>query len=162
MCQHKLGMSERAACRVTGQARSTQQRTPKAETVDDPDRWLRDWLNEWAHCPENVRNGYRRVWADLRYEEGLAVNKKRVHRVWREEGLQVAKRRRRKRVGESSGPIIDADAPNVVWAIDFQFDSTVDGHKFKIASMVDEHTHTRIVARSDGPFDHWRGPRHRA
>ena len=60
--------------------------------------------------------------------------------MWREEGLQVARRRRRKRVGSSSGPIIDEDAPNVVWAIDFQHDSTHDGRGFKIASMIDEHT----------------------
>ena len=77
------------------------------------------------------------------------INKKRVHRIWREEGLQVAKRRRRKRVGESSGPIIDADAPNVVWAIDFQHDSTADGHKFKIASMVDEHTRESLLDLTD-------------
>ena len=43
------------------------------------------------------------------------------------------------------GPIIDADAPNVVWAIDFQHDSTADGHKFKIASMVDEHTRESLL-----------------
>ena len=91
-------MSERAACRVTGQARSTQQRTPRADTVDDPDRWLRDWLNEWANLEGNARKGYRRAWADLRYEEGLVINKKRVHRVWREEGLQVGEDRRSVRV----------------------------------------------------------------
>ena len=58
MLQERLDMSQRLACRVTGQARSTQQRTPKADTVDDPDRWLRDWLNEWANEPENARKGY--------------------------------------------------------------------------------------------------------
>ena len=109
-------MSQRLACQVTGQARSTQQRTPKCERPDDPDRWLRDWLNEWATNTGNARKGYRRAWADLRYEEGLVINKKKVHRIWREEKLQVAKRRRRQRVGESSGPIIDADAANIVWA----------------------------------------------
>ena len=145
MLQERLDMSQRLACRVRGQARSTQQRTPKADTPDDPDRWLRDWLKDWANTPENARKGYRRAWSDLRYEEGLVINKKRVHRIWREEGLQVAKRRRRKRVGESSGPIVDADAPNVVWAINFQHDSTADGRKFKIASMVDEHTRESLL-----------------
>ena len=145
MCQQKLGMSERAACRVTGQARRTQQRTPKCDRPDDPDRWLRDWLNTWANKTDNARKGYRRAWANLRYDQGHVINKKRVHRIWREEGLQVAKRRCRKRVGESSGPIIDADAPNVVWAIDFQHDSTADGRGFKIASMVDEHTRESLL-----------------
>jgi putative transposase len=144
MLQERLDMSQRLACRVTGQARSTQHRTPKCDRPDDPDRWLRTWLNTWANSEGHARKGYRRAWADLR-AEGHQINKKKVHRVWRQEGLQVAQRRRRKRVGESSGPIIDADAPNVVWAIDFQFDSTADGIKFKIASMVDEHTRESLL-----------------
>ena len=128
-----------------GQARSTQQRTPRCERPDDPDWWLRDWLNEWASTEGNARKGYRRAWVDLRYEEGLVINKKKVHRVWREEGFQVAKRRRRKRVGESSGSIIDADVANVVWAVDFHHDSTADGIRFKISSMVDEHTRESLL-----------------
>jgi putative transposase len=47
--------------------------------------------------------------------------------------------------GVSSIPPIDADAPNVVWAIDFQFDSTVDGKAIKIASMIDEHTRVSLL-----------------
>jgi len=144
MLQQRLNMSQRLACRVTGQARSTQQRTPKCDRPNDPDRRLRDWLNDWANTDGNAQKGYRRAWADLR-SEGHVVNRKRVHRLWRSEGLQVAQRRRRKRVGSSSGPIIDADAPNVVWAIDFQFDSTADGIGFKIASMVDEHTRESLL-----------------
>ena len=68
----------------------------------------------------------------------------------------------RKRAGVSSIPPIDADAPNVVWAIDFQFDSTVDGKAIKIASMIDEHTRVRCCiwwsARSppSGLWPSWR------
>jgi putative transposase len=51
----------------------------------------------------------------------------------------------RKRAGVSSMPPIEADAPNVVWAIDFQFDSTVAGKAIKIASMVDEHTRVSLL-----------------
>jgi putative transposase len=51
----------------------------------------------------------------------------------------------RKRAGVSSIPPIDADAPKVVWAIDFQFDSTVDGKAIKIASMIDEHTRESLL-----------------
>ena len=51
----------------------------------------------------------------------------------------------RKRAGVSSIPPIEADAPNVVWAIDFQFDSTVDGTAIKIASMIDEHTRESLM-----------------
>jgi len=144
MLQERMGMSERAACRVTGQARSTQQRTPRCDRPDDPDRWLREWLNNWANTQGNAKKGYRRAWADLR-AEGHHINTKRVHRLWRSEGLQVARRQRRKRVGQPTGPIIDATAPNIVWAIDLQFDSTADGKAFKIASMVDEHTRESLL-----------------
>jgi transposase InsO family protein len=50
----------------------------------------------------------------------------------------------RKRAGISSVPPVEADAPNVVWATDFQFDSTIDG-KAKIASMLDEHTRVSLL-----------------
>jgi hypothetical protein len=81
----------------------------------------------------------------LRFDERRAVNKKKVHRLWREEGLQVRVRSPRKRAGMSSIPLIEADAPNVVWAIDFQFDSTIDGKAIKIASMIDEHTRESLL-----------------
>ena len=68
------------------------------------------------------------------------MNTKRVHRLWREEGLQVRVASPRKRAGVSSAPQVAADAPKVVWALDFQFDSTVDGKAIKTASMIDEHT----------------------
>lgn len=110
MLQQRLGMGERAACRVTHQSRSTQRRQSSCERPDDPDRWLRDWLNNWATTQHNTQKGYWRAWADLR-SEGHQVNKKKVHRLWREEGLQIRIRRRSKRVGSSTGPIIDADSP---------------------------------------------------
>jgi putative transposase len=69
------------------------------------------------------------------------VNHKRLQRLWREEGLRVPQRRRRKRVGASAAAEIEvAAAPNRVWAVDFQFDATTDGRPVKIASIVDEHT----------------------
>ena len=81
----------------------------------------------------------------MRYDERREVNKKKVHRLWREEGLQVRVHSPRKRAGVSSIPPVEADAPNVVWAIDFQFDSTIDGKAIKIASMVDEHTRVSLL-----------------
>lgn len=69
------------------------------------------------------------------------MNHKKVQRLWREEGLRVVVRRRRKRIGSSTSPPVPvADAPNRVWAIDFQFDSTTDGRPIKILSVIDEHT----------------------
>jgi DNA-binding IclR family transcriptional regulator len=55
------------------------------------------------------------------------VNHKKVQRLWREEGLRVSQRRRRKRHGTSTAEAtVNADAPNRVWAVDFQFDVTTD------------------------------------
>jgi putative transposase len=52
---------------------------------------------------------------------------------------------RRKRAAVSSVPRVSVDAPKVVWALDFQFDSTIDGKAVKIASMIDEHTRESLL-----------------
>ncbi len=92
-------MSERAACQVTGQHRSTQRRPPAAETTDDPDSGLRTWLREWAKT--HPRQGFRRAYHEAR-AEGWLVNHKKIQRLWRAEGLRVPVRRRRKRLGGST------------------------------------------------------------
>ena len=101
----------------------------------DPDTDMRAWLRSYAS--KHPCHGFRRAWATLRYDEGREVNKK-IHRLWREEGLQVKVTSPRKRAGVSSIPPVEADAPKVVWVIDFQFDSTIGGKAIKIASMIDE------------------------
>ena len=136
-----LSMSERLACKAVGLARSTYRRLPVAQTPADPDADMRAWLR--AYATKHPCHGFRRAWAALRYDERREVNKKKIHRLWREEGLQVRVHSPRKRAGISSIPPVEADAPNVVWAIDFQFDSTIDGKAIKIASMIDEHTRCR-------------------
>ena len=136
-------MSERLACKAVGLARSTYRRLPLVQTPADPDAEMRAWLRRYAK--KNPCHGFRRAWAALRYDERREVNKKKIHRLWREEGLQVAVRSPRKRAGTSSVAPVCADAPNVVWAIDFQFDSTIDGKAIKIASMIDEHTRVSLL-----------------
>jgi putative transposase len=133
-----MQVSERFACRVTGQHRATQRHRPRSQTPDDPDAALRAWLRQWAR--DHPRWGFRRAYHSAR-GEGWIVNHKRVQRLWREEGLRVPQRRRRKRLGTST--TIDtpvADAPDRVWAVDFQFDATTDGWPIKIVSIIDEHT----------------------
>ncbi|MCV7036683.1 IS3 family transposase [Mycobacterium heckeshornense] len=143
MLKEVLSMSERLACKAVGLARSTYRRTPVAATPADPDADLRVWLR--AYATKHPCHGFRRAWAALRHDEGREVNKKKVHRLWREEGLQRRAYSPRKRAGVSSAPQVVADAPKVVWAIDFQFDSTIDGKAVKIASMVDEHTRESLL-----------------
>lgn len=144
-----LGMSERLACKAVGLARSAHRRLPLSQTPADPDTDMRAWLRPYA--TKHPCHGFRRAWAALGYDERHEVNKKKIHRLWREEGLQVKVTSPRKRAGVSSIPPIEADAPNVVWATDFQFDSTIDDKAIKMASMVDEHTRVsplNIVERS--------------
>ncbi|MGV7441254.1 IS3 family transposase [Mycobacterium kansasii] len=143
MLKATLSMSERLACKAVGLARSTYRRLPLAQTPTDPDAELRAWLR--AYATKHPCHGFRRAWAALRYDERREVNKKKIHRLWREEGLQARVHSPRKRAGISSVPRVVADAPKVVWAIDFQFDSTIDGKAIKIASMVDEHTRESLL-----------------
>ncbi|AWD23863.1 IS3 family transposase [Micrococcus luteus] len=130
--KRKLRVSERMACRLVGLSRSAYRRPLKGDTVADPDRALRQWLRAWAK--DHPRYGYRRAYHDAR-AEGWVVNHKKIQRLWRDEGLRAPQRRRRKRVGSST-----VDAPNVVWAVDFQFDADEHGRPIKICSIVDEHT----------------------
>ncbi|WP_447844988.1 IS3 family transposase [Micrococcus luteus] len=135
--KRKLRVSERMACRLVGLSRSAYRRPLKGDTVADPDRALREWLRAWAK--DHPRYGYRRAYHDAR-AEGWVVNHKKIQRLWRDEGLRVPQRRRRKRVGSSTVEAPTADAPNVVWAVDFQFDADEHGRPIKICSIVDEHT----------------------
>jgi len=137
MLRDRLGVSERWACRVVGQHRSTQRREP-VRPADDAA--LRSELRKFS--AERPRWGYRRAHHRLR-EEGWEVNRKRVQRCWREEGLRVPQRKRkRRRLGESTAPAgrLRAERPNQVWAFDFQFDQTADGRILKLLNVVDEFT----------------------
>ena len=140
MCHLKrtLTVSERFACRVTGQNQTTQRRPPAAATPADPDVGLRAWLRDWAK--NHPQRGFRPAYHDAR-AGGWDVNHKKLQQLWRDEGLRVPQRRRRKRLGASTAATLPvADAPNRVWAVDFQFDATTDGKPVKIVSIVDEHT----------------------
>jgi len=143
MLKDTMSMSERLACKAVGLARSTYRKLPMAATPADPDADLRAWLRVYA--TKHPCHGFRRAWAALRHDEGQVINVKKVHRLWCQEGLQRRVHSPRKRAGVSSVPEVIADAPKVVWAIDFQFDSTVDGKAIKIASMVDEHTRESLL-----------------
>ena len=142
MLQDRLELSERRACRVTGQHRSTQRRLPTRGRGDDA---LRTELHAFSRG--HPRWGYRRAWATLR-EEGWGVNRKRVQRLWREEGLRVpVKRRKRQRRGDSAVPAarLRAERPNHVWALDFQFDQTADGRVLKLLNIACEHTREALA-----------------
>jgi putative transposase len=80
--------------------------------------------------------------------EGFVVNRKRIRRLWREEGLrrppQCIKRRR---VRRDSSERLRANRPNHVWALDFQFDETADCRRLKLLNVVDEFTREALAMR---------------
>ena len=121
----RFGVSERRACRVVGQHRSTERLSPPV--VGDEERRLREFLIVFSK--DRPRWGWRRAAKGAR-RAGWVVNDKRVRRLWRQEGLRVPRRRRKKRLSGvptqvgSFCPI----QPDVVWALDSQFDTTaMDG-----------------------------------
>jgi len=145
MLRERLGLSERRACEVTGQHRSTQRHQPRRG--GDRDDALRERLRRLS--AEHPRWGYRLAWGTVR-NEGWAVNCKKIQRLWREEGLRVPQRKRkRQRLGDSTVPGVwlRAKRPNHVWATDFQFDTTVDVRTLKLLHVVDEHTREALAIR---------------
>jgi transposase InsO family protein len=145
-----LGVSQRWACRLVGQHRSTQRHQPEEP---DRDRVLRDELRQLSRA--HPRWGYRRAHAVLR-EQGWRVNRKAVQRLWREEGLRVpARRRKRQRLGVSTTPAdrLGAEHPDHVWALDYQFDQTTDGRILKLLHVVDEHTRQALAIEVNRRID---------
>lgn len=149
-------VSERRACKLIGQHRSTQRYLPQPPELE---LRLVKRMNELAAT--HPRYGYRRVWALLR-AEGFVVNRKRVERLWRLEGHRVPPRRsqasgkRAQGTAENASWNRPATRPNEIWSYDFMSAVTRDGHSLRILNVVDEHTRVAVgcrVARSIGARD---------
>ena len=140
----ELGVSERRACRVLGQHRSTQRKIPQrpddeailtAEIIDLASRY--------------GRYGYRRITALLRWS-GWSVNRKRVARIWRREGLKVpSKQPKRGRLWFNDGSCIRLrpEYPNHVWSYDFVADRTHEGKAYRMLCVIDEFTREALAIR---------------
>jgi len=85
------------------------------------------------------RYGYRRIRVFLR-REGHGMSRHRAHRLWRLEGLQLPRRRPRRRVATSRPRPVPAFGPNHVWAYDFVFDASASGQQIKCLTVIDEFT----------------------
>ena len=141
--QGRFGVSERRACRVAGQHRSTQRCVTRP--VPDAEAKLRARLREIAR--EHPRWGWKTAHTLVR-REGWVLNRKRTQRLWRAEGLRRPQTcRKRRRVGPGTRERMRATAPNQVWAIDFQFDETADRRRLKLANIVDEFTREALAMR---------------
>ena len=145
--RHHLEVSERRACRVLDQPRSTH-RHPRS--VPDDESRLVARLTELA--TQYGRYGYRRITALLR-GEGWRVNHKRVERLWRRAGLKVPQKQpKRGRLWLTDGSCIRrrAEYRHHVWAYDFVAERTHDGRPLKILPVVDEYSReclALVVAR---------------
>jgi putative transposase len=134
----KLAVSERRACRVLEQARSTQRRDLLPPC--DEERLTDEII---ALASKYGRYGYRRITALLNNEHGWRVNHKRVERIWRKEGLKVPKKQpKRGRLWLNDGSCIRLrpEYKDHVWSYDFMIDRTADGRAFKILNIIDEYT----------------------
>lgn len=130
-------MSERRACKVIGQARTTQRYRP---STDEEKETLRERVIELA--TEYGRYGYRQV-TSLMNNEGWKVGKDAVFTIWQEEGLQVPQKqpkRRRLWLADGSCIRLRPEYPNHVWSYDFVQDRTHDGRPFRILNLIDEYT----------------------
>ena len=130
-------VSERRACKVLGQARSTQRRKPYVP--DDEPRLVRDMVRL---ATQYGRYGYRQV-TELLRREGWWVNHKRVERLWRREGLKVPQKqpkRRRLWLNDGSCVRLRAAWPNHVWSYDFMQARTHDGRTYRLLNLIDEYT----------------------
>src|SRR5215470_16084175 len=127
-------MSERHACRLLGLARSSHRYRARRR---ERDRALRRRLKELAG--RRMRFGYRRLTA-LLVREGMAVNHKRVYRLYREESLamRIRQRRRIRWVGPASKPA--ASRPNEKWSMDFVSDCVSTGRVIRMLTVVDDCT----------------------
>jgi len=135
--RRELGVSERRACRVVKQSRTTQRYVPNPAADEQA---LTGRIIELAR--EYGRYGYRRVTALLRME-GWLVNRKRVQRIWRREGLKVPKKQpKRARLWFNDGSCIRlrAERKDHVWAYDFVHHRTHEGRPFRLLGIVDEYT----------------------
>ncbi len=137
MVIHRLGVSERRACRVLGQDRSTQRYQVKECLYE---KAIRKRVIELA--TQYGRYGYKRITALIK-REGFRINHKRVWRIWREEGLKVPCRQpKRRRLWLNDGSCIRLRPAHKdhVWSYDFVADKTHDGRNLKVLTMVDEYT----------------------
>jgi transposase InsO family protein len=137
-------VSERFACRVLGQHRSTQR---KSAVVIEDEAALTSAVV--ALALQYGRYGYRRITALLR-RDGWTVNVKRVERIWRREGLKVpARQPKRARLWLNDGSCLRLrpERPDHVWSYDFVEHRTHNGRKYRMLNVIDEFTRECLAIR---------------
>ena len=147
----RIRVSERRACRVLGQSRSTHRRTP--QIAPDEARLVKHMVDL---ATQYGRYGYRRITAMLR-REGWRVNHKRIERLWRREGLKVPQRqpkRRRLWLNDGSCVRLRPVYENHVWTYDFLHSRTHDGRPLRFLAVLDEHSRECLALDVARRMDH--------
>ena len=130
----RRGISLRRSCALLQVARSTIGYESKLDKRDAPVLTAMSELS--AQYP---RFGYRRIQVFLE-RQGLPMSADRAYRIWKKAGLQVPRRRPRKRIATGRPRPPPATGANHVWAYDFVFDATADGRQLKCLTVIDEFT----------------------
>ena len=133
------GRSHRQACALLSVARSSMAYRSKLAVRDAP--LLADLRELAAQYP---RYGYRRMQIFLA-RKGHVMSADRAHRLWRVAGLQVPRRRPRRRVATRRPRPLPATGPNQVWAYDFVFDACANDQTLKCLTVVDEYTREALA-----------------
>lgn len=131
---HQRGLSQRRACALMRVARSTVGYELQQPLKDGPVIAAMRELS--AQYP---RFGYRRIHVYLE-RQGHQMSWDRAHRLWRLAGLQVPRKRPRRRVATSRPRPLPATGANQVWAYDFVFDACANGQQLKCLTVIDEWT----------------------
>jgi len=134
-------LSERRACGLVEVSRMTLRYASRRD-----DTALRVRLRELA--ARRRRWGYRKLQVLLR-REGVVVNHKRVERVYREEGLSVRKRKRKRAVSVARTPLLRPARPNEAWGLDFVSDAIWSGRKLRMLTVVDLYTREALAIEVD-------------
>ena len=136
------GVSQRRACQALGVDRSSvryRHRRPD-------DGLIRCRLR--AIAAVRRRFGYRRLHILLQ-REGIALNHKKLRRIYAEERLQVRRRGGRKRALGMRAPLTVPQGPNQRWSLDFLHDQLSDGRRFRILAVVDDFTRECLALVAD-------------
>ncbi len=140
----KLKVSERRACRVLQQHRSTQRHVPRGQV--DEARLVTDMIELTR---QYGRYGYRRIAALLR-DAGWHVNDKRIERLWRREGLKVPRKQPQKGrlwLNDGSCVRLRPQYRDHVWSYDFVHHRTDDGRSFRTLNIIDEYSRECLAIR---------------
>jgi putative transposase len=140
--QAKFQLSQRRACALVGLGRSTCRYRPRRQDWSA----LRDRLR--ALAGERRRFGYRRLYVLLR-REGFLVNRKRIYRLYTQEGLTVRRRRRRRRVPRGVPRLPAPTRINERSSLDFVLDVLDDGRRVRILTVVDDFTRSCLAIDGD-------------